>query len=133
MRILIGIALCVVLSAGLWTSSVAPAFAAEAPEKLTRVRMGLAARSTTSMPFFVAKERGFFREEGLDVELIVMQAIQTIQATLGNSTQFASATGAAVSSAVQGADMKVIFAVTDRPSVARAGRPTSQQAYSHRS
>ena len=78
--------------------------------------MGLAARSTTSMPFFVAKERGFFREEGLDVELIVMQAIQTIQATLGNSTQFASATGSAVSSAVRGADIKVILAVTDRPS-----------------
>jgi NitT/TauT family transport system substrate-binding protein len=91
-------------------------FSAEATGHLTRVRMGLAARSTTSMPFFVAKERGFFREEGLDVELIVMQAIQTIQATLGNSTQFASATGSAVSAAVQGADIKVIFAVTDRPS-----------------
>ncbi|TMB68739.1 MAG: ABC transporter substrate-binding protein [Deltaproteobacteria bacterium] len=92
------------------------AFAAEGLGNLTRVRMGLAARSTTSMPFFVAKERGFFREEGLEVELIVMQAIQTIQATLGKSTQFASATGSAVSSAVRGADIKVILAVTDRPS-----------------
>jgi NitT/TauT family transport system substrate-binding protein len=85
-------------------------------ENLTRVRMGLAARSTTSMPFFVARERGFFREEGLEVELIVMQAIQTIQATLGKSTQFASATGTAISSAVMGAEIKVILAVTDRPS-----------------
>lgn len=84
--------------------------------ELVRVRMGLAARSTTSMPFFVAKERGFFAEEGLDVELIVMQAIQTIQATMGKSTQFASATGSAVSAAVSGADMKTILAVTDRPS-----------------
>lgn len=92
------------------------AFSAGSPETLTRVRMGLAARSTTSMPYFVAKERGFFREEGLDVELIVMQAIQTIQATLGNSTQFASATGSAVSAAVRGADIRVILAVTDRPS-----------------
>ena len=88
----------------------------EASGKLTLVRMGLAARSTTSMPFFVAKERGFFREEGLDAELIVMQAIQTIQATMGNSTQFASATGSAVSSAISGADIKVILAVTDQPS-----------------
>jgi len=85
-------------------------------ENLIPVRMGLAARSTTSMPYFVAKERGFFREEGLDVELIVMQAIQTIQATLGNSTQFASATGSAIASAVRGADMRVILAVTDQPS-----------------
>ena len=91
-------------------------FAADTPEKLTRIRMGLAARSTTSMPFFVARERGFFREEGLEVELIVMQAIQTIQATLGKSLQFASATGSAVSAAVRGADIKVILAVTDKPS-----------------
>ena len=92
------------------------AFSADSPANLTLVRMGLAARSTTTMPYFVAKERGFFREEGLDVELIVMQAIQTIQATLGNSTQFASATGSAVASAVRGADIKVILAVTDQPS-----------------
>ncbi len=101
------------LIAALASSGARAAFCADAPIK---VRMGLAARSTTSMPFFVAKERGFFREEGLDVELIVMQAIQTIQATMGKSLQFASATGSAVSAAVNGADIKVILAVTDRPS-----------------
>src|SRR5262245_34617890 len=101
---------------GLMLCRTENAFSAEGSDNLTRVRMGLAARSTTSMPFFVAKERGFFREEGLEVELIVMQAIQTIQATMGNSTQFASATGSAVSSAVSGADIRVILAVTDQPS-----------------
>src|ERR1041385_3035154 len=45
-----------------------------------------------------------------------MQAIQTIQATLGKSTHFASATGSAVSAAVRGAEIKVVLAVTDRPS-----------------
>jgi ABC-type nitrate/sulfonate/bicarbonate transport system substrate-binding protein len=99
----------------LCAAAIRPAFSADA-EKLTRVRMGLAARSTTTMPYFVARERGFFREEGLDAELIIMQAIQTIQATMGNSTQFASATGSAVSSAVSGADIRVILAVTDQPS-----------------
>jgi NitT/TauT family transport system substrate-binding protein len=91
-------------------------YSADRSGNLTLVRMGLAARSTTTMPYFVAKERGYFREEGLEVELIVMQAIQTIQATLGKSTQFASATGSAVSAAVSGADIKVILAVTDQPS-----------------
>jgi NitT/TauT family transport system substrate-binding protein len=100
----------------LFSFGARPALSADGPGKLTLVRMGLAARSTTTMPYFVAKERGFFREEGLEVELIVMQAIQTIQATMGNSTQFASATGSAVSAAVSGADMRVILAVTDQPS-----------------
>jgi NitT/TauT family transport system substrate-binding protein len=116
MKKTIRIALLCLLTLFLRSYMTSNAFSAGGPENLTRVRMALAARSTTSMPFFVAKERGFFREEGLDVELIVMQAIQTIQATLGNSTQFASATGSAVSAAVRGADIRVILAVTDRPS-----------------
>jgi NitT/TauT family transport system substrate-binding protein len=110
------IAILFLVSLTLFCSSTEDIFSADSPEKLTRVRIGLAARSTTTMPFFVARERGFFREEGLEVELIVMQAIQTIQATLGRSTQFASATGSAVSSAVRGAEIRVVLAVTDRPS-----------------
>jgi ABC-type nitrate/sulfonate/bicarbonate transport system substrate-binding protein len=112
----IRVATTIILAGGLMFFLTRALYAADSGANLTKVRMGLAARSTTSMPYFVAKERGFFREEGLDVELIVMQAIQTIQATLGNSTQFASATGSAVSAAVRGADIRVIFAVTDRPS-----------------
>ena len=105
----------ILLAALSWVALGAPP--ADCAEKnLTLVRMGLAARSTTSMPYFVAKERGFFKEEGIEAELIVMQAIQTIQATLGGSTQFASATGSAVASAVRGADMRVVLAVTDQPS-----------------
>jgi len=98
-------------------------YSADSPDKLTRVRIGLAARSTTSMPFFVARERGFFREEGLEAELILMQAIQTIQAMLGNSTEFASATGTAVTSAVNGAEVRVVLAVTDRPSFDLIAQP----------
>lgn len=110
------IAILFLIFTNLLPSNTENAFSAESSDKLTRVRIGLAARSTTSMPFFVARERGFFREEGLEVELIVMQAIQTIQATLGRSTEFASATGTAVSSAVRGAEVRVVLAVTDRPS-----------------
>lgn len=105
-----------IFAIGLALSKTSSIYSAESTGRLTLVRMGLAARSTTTMPYFVAKERGFFREEGLEVELIIMQAIQTIQATLGNSTQFASATGSAVSAAVSGAEIKVILAVTDQPS-----------------
>ena len=117
------IATLIALSFILLSPTAETAFSADKADKLTQVRMGLAARSTTSMPFFVAKERGFFREEGLDVELIVMQAIQTIQATMGKSMQFASATGSAVSAAVNGADIKVILAVTDRPSFDLIAQP----------
>src|SRR3990172_1296566 len=124
MTLVPNIALLFFVSFTLGLFTAANAHSADRSDTLTRVRMGLAARSTTTMPFFVARERGFFREEGLEVELIVMQAIQTIQATLGNSLQFASATGTAVGAAVRGADMRVVLAVTDRPSFDLIAQPS---------
>ena len=91
------------------------AFSAEGSAKLTPLRIGIAARSATVMPLFVARERGFYREEGLDAQLILMKAEQTVQAAIGGSIEFGSATGTAVSAAVNGAEVRVVLAVSDQP------------------
>ena len=44
-----------------------------------------------------------------------MKAEQTVQATIGGSIEFGSATGTAVSAAVNGAEVRVVLAVSDRP------------------
>lgn len=76
------------------------------------------------MPYFVARERGFFREEGLEAELILMKAIQTIQALVAGGIDFGTATGTGVSAAVNGADMRVVLALTDKPSFDMVAVPT---------
>jgi ABC-type nitrate/sulfonate/bicarbonate transport system substrate-binding protein len=50
------------------------AFCAEQPGKPTPVRIGIVSRSTLDMPFYVARERNFFREEGLEAEIILIKA-----------------------------------------------------------
>jgi NitT/TauT family transport system substrate-binding protein len=90
--------------------------AAERSSKPMPVRIGIVSRSTLDMPFFVARDRGFFREEGLDAELVLMRASLTPQALLGGSIDFATATGTAVSAAVSGADVRVVLAMSDTPS-----------------
>jgi ABC-type nitrate/sulfonate/bicarbonate transport system substrate-binding protein len=52
------------------------AWSAEKPAKLARVRIAYVSRSTLDMPFIIARERGYFREEGLEPELIFMKAIR---------------------------------------------------------
>lgn len=98
-------------------------FAAER-QKPIPVRIGTVSRSILDMPFFVAKERGLFREEGLEAEIIHIKAIQTIQAMLGGSLDFGTATGTAVSAAVNGADVRVVLALTDKPSFDMVAVPT---------
>jgi len=90
--------------------------AAEKSAKLAPVRIAYVSRSILDMPFIIARDRGFFREEGLESELIFMKAIQTVQAMLAGGVDFGSATGTAISAAVNGADVRVVFALTDKPS-----------------
>ncbi len=106
------------------------AFSAATPGKLTPLHIGIASRSPNPMPYFVAQDRGFFREEGLEAEIIFMKAIQVIQSLLGGNIEFGAATGTAVSAAVNGADVRVVLALNDKPDfdlIARPGITSVQQ------
>src|ERR1051325_10797047 len=96
--------------------TVVYASAAERSAKLTPVRIGYVSRSTLDLPFIMARDRGLFREEGLEPELIFMKAPQTIPAMLAGGADFGTATGTAVAAAVNGVDVRVVFALTDKPS-----------------
>jgi NitT/TauT family transport system substrate-binding protein len=91
-------------------------WSAEKSAKLTTFRIAYVSRSTLDMPFVIARDRGFFREEGLEPEFIFMKAIQTVQAMLAGGVDFCTATGTAISAAVNGADVRVVFALSDKPS-----------------
>ena len=67
------------------------------------------------LPFFVARDRAFFREEGLEVEIILMRSNLTLQAMVARSIDFGTATGAAVNAIVNGADVRVVLAMSDKP------------------
>ncbi|MSP38557.1 MAG: ABC transporter substrate-binding protein [Deltaproteobacteria bacterium] len=90
--------------------------AAEKSVKLIPIRIAVVSRGTLDLPFWVARERGFFRDEGIDAEIILFKASLTVQATLGGSIDFGTATGTALSAAVNGADVRVVMAMSERPS-----------------
>jgi ABC-type nitrate/sulfonate/bicarbonate transport system substrate-binding protein len=108
-----GLLLLVLLAAAAASQTV---WAAEKSPKLTTVRIGYVSRSILDMPYIIARDRGFFREEGLEPELIFMKAAQTIPAMLAGGVDFGSATGTGIAAAVSGVDVRLIFALTDRPS-----------------
>src|SRR5919106_1602194 len=93
-----------------------PSYAAEKSAKLAPVRFAYVSRSILDMPYIIARDRGFFREEGLEAEFVFMKAIQTVQAMLAGGVDFGTATGTAISAAVSGVDVRVILALTDKPS-----------------
>ena len=90
--------------------------AAEKSAKLTTVRIGYVSRSILDMPFIIARDRGYLREEGLEPELIFIKAAQTIPAMLAGGIDFGTATGTAITAALSGIDVRVVFAMSDKPS-----------------
>jgi len=90
--------------------------AAEKPAKLAAVRIGYVSRSILDMPYIIARDRGLFREEGLEPELIFLKAAQTIPAMLAGGIDFGTATGTAIAAALSGVDVRVVFAMSDKPS-----------------
>jgi ABC-type nitrate/sulfonate/bicarbonate transport system substrate-binding protein len=91
-------------------------WAAEKPAKLAAVRIGYVSRSILDMPYIIARDRGLFREEGLEPELIFLKAAQTIPAMLAGGIDFGTATGTAIAAALSGVDVRVVFAMSDKPS-----------------
>ena len=96
---------------------------AEKSAKVVPVRIAYVSRSILDMPYMIARDRGFFREEGLEAEFVFMKAIQTVQAMLAGGVDFGTATGTGISAAVNGADVRVVFALTDKPSFDMIAQP----------
>jgi NitT/TauT family transport system substrate-binding protein len=65
--------------------------------------------------FAVAKERGYYREEGLDVELVQMPSAVGTQALIASNVKFSTIGGASVPAVLRGAPLKFLFSTFHRP------------------
>jgi NitT/TauT family transport system substrate-binding protein len=65
--------------------------------------------------FVVAREMGYYRDEALQVELVVMPAAVSAQALIGGNVEFTSAGGAVIPPALRGAPVQFLFTAFYRP------------------
>jgi ABC-type nitrate/sulfonate/bicarbonate transport system substrate-binding protein len=79
------------------------------------VKVGIPSLTVTMLPLAVAKERGYFQQEGLNVELVLMPAALNIKVLLAGEIGYASTVGSAVVAAVRGIDVRVVMLFVDRP------------------
>jgi NitT/TauT family transport system substrate-binding protein len=80
-----------------------------------KVQMAVATFSQSVLPMVVAQEKGYFREEDLDVELILMTAAVANMALLGGNVDFISSGPSVISAIARGAPLKFVFICFNRP------------------
>src|ERR1044072_465562 len=79
------------------------------------VGRAVATFSQSVLPMAVAQEKGYFREEDLDVELILMTAAVANMALIGGNVDFISSGPSAVGAIARGAPLKFVFLCFNRP------------------
>ena len=80
-----------------------------------KVQVAVATFSQSVLPFVVAQEKGYYREEDLDVELILMTASVANMALLGGNVDFISSGSSAMGAIIRGAPLKFVFTCFNRP------------------
>jgi ABC-type nitrate/sulfonate/bicarbonate transport system substrate-binding protein len=87
------------------------------------IKIGLPSVTITAMPFFVAKEHGFFQQEGLSAEMVVMPASLNIKVLLAGDIQYAATIGSAVAASIRGVNVRTVMLFVDRPLQDLVGAP----------
>ena len=87
------------------------------------VKVGIPSLTVTMMPLAVARERGYFQQEGLNVELVLMPAALNIKVLLSGEIGYASTIGSAVVAAVRGVEVRIVMLFVDRPLLDLVARP----------
>jgi NitT/TauT family transport system substrate-binding protein len=78
-----------------------------------KVRVAVSNFSASYISMHIANRRGFYAEEGMIVEIVLMAGLTSTRALIGNSVEFGSASNP--TAAVQGAKLKILMVFNDKP------------------
>jgi ABC-type nitrate/sulfonate/bicarbonate transport system substrate-binding protein len=98
-----------------------------APEQvsaqLKKVRFAVGSISQAEVPFNLAKAKGFYREEGLDVDIILIRGALGVQALVGGSVDYSSSSGSVVAAGVRGLGVRLLMLLSSKPQFDLVSRP----------
>ena len=92
-------------------------------QELVKVPVQIPAITPAATAFAVARDRNFYRQEGLDVQLVVMPSAIGMQALLGGNVKFSTAGGAGLLPILRGAPVRFMFTTFSRPMFWLYARP----------
>ena len=79
------------------------------------VKVSVPAHSISHIAFYAAKDKGFYRDEGLEVDLILMNAGVAVRALIGGDVDFTTVGTSGVPPILRGAPLRFLFLSFSRP------------------
>jgi len=91
------------------------ATSSHAQSGLKKVRMGSSSTNVSFLALYTALNRGFFKDEGIDLEIVFMPANLASTAVLNGDIDYNGAVTGTIGAAVQGRPMKVLLFTVSKP------------------
>jgi NitT/TauT family transport system substrate-binding protein len=88
---------------------------ANAQTPLQKASISMSSTGMPSIQLFIGKEKGFFREEGIDVQLIRMSANTAIAAGIGGDLDALGSVGSAIRAVMRGVPLRILSVELRRP------------------
>src|SRR5690348_10248512 len=109
----------VIALAGCWI--VRGTVLAQVPKPLVKVHTP--GRSILSLPFQIAEEQGFYKDESVNVEFVVMPTGAGVQALIAGDVDASQILGLTLRAAInRGAPLKIVMVFNDRPTYSLMSR-----------
>jgi NitT/TauT family transport system substrate-binding protein len=106
---------CHYVAAALLVACLLPPAASLAQTGLKKVRMGSSSTNVSFLAIYTALHRGFFKDEGLDLEIVFMPANLASTAVLNGDVDYNGAVTGTIGAAVRGQPMKVLLFTVSKP------------------
>jgi NitT/TauT family transport system substrate-binding protein len=96
-------------------AQAAPAAQPTAARPARKIKVDYASYSAVYAPHFIATEKGYYAEEGLEMEMVDAPGTTGIAAVLAGETQFTTSASSSLSAILTGSPMKIVYTNADRP------------------
>ncbi len=88
-----------------------------------KIKIGVANYNLSNLSVGVAQKKGFFKEEGIEAELVAMRTGVVMAALLSGDLDYTSLIGAVAGAAARGTAVKIIANFVDRPPLSLVAQP----------
>lgn len=106
-----------------WVFMVSSPLAQMAKKPLDKVRLHVAARSLTFIPYYYGKAKGLYEQEGIDLEIIVMRPPVGVMALQASEVDYSASTGLSVRGAMKGLPLRAVMFSQTKLSFSLIGQP----------
>lgn len=80
-----------------------------------KLKINIPAQSATAAQWYIARDKGLFAKNGLDVEISLVSASLGVKAMVAGEFDFTGAVGTTISSAITGVPVRAVMINIDRP------------------